>query len=64
MAKRKKRLEKGIASLEGQIELHMGKKETALAEGNLYLAEYYRKEIEAKERDRQRKRNMLLRKQR
>lgn len=62
MAKRKKRLEKGIASLEGQIELHMGKKETALAEGNLYLAEYYRKEIEAKEADKKKKGDKLNRK--
>ncbi len=62
MAKRKKRLKKGIASLEQQIELHMGKKETAFAEGNIYLAEYYRKEIEAKEADKKKKERQLKRK--
>jgi len=64
MAKRKKRLEKGIASLERQIILHKDKQQSAFEEGSLELADYYAREIAAKERDRQRKRNMLLRKQR
>ncbi len=55
MVKRKKRLKKGIISLDKQIELHKNKRDTALEEEDLYLMEYYRKEIEAKEADKKKK---------
>lgn len=64
MAKRKKRLEKGIASLEKQVILHKDKQQSALEAGNLYLADYYAREIAAKERDRQRKQDKIMRKTR
>lgn len=64
MAKRKKRLEKGIASLDKQIVLHKKKHQTALAEGKVTLADYYTREIAAKEHDKQRKHDTLWRKKR
>lgn len=64
MVKRKKRLRRRIASLEKQIELHRDKREVAVEEGDLYLAEYYRKEIEAKEADKKREIWQLNRKER
>ncbi len=36
MAKRKKRLEKGIASLDRQIIIYKGKQQSAIEAGNLY----------------------------
>ncbi len=42
---RKKKLEKGISSLEEQIEIHEAKREEALKQGKNELAEYYNKEI-------------------
>lgn len=47
MAKRKRRLEKGIKSLEKQIKIHEEKKKTAEELGQEELFEYYTKEIEA-----------------
>lgn len=46
MPKRKKRLKKGIASLQEQIELHLEKRKRALEEGKIELANYYDGEIE------------------
>jgi peptidoglycan hydrolase CwlO-like protein len=60
MAKRKKRLEKGIESIGKQIELHYGKKDAAVIAGEKELAEYYEKEISALE-DRKRDREKKLR---
>lgn len=54
MANRKKRLKKGIESIEKQIELHKEKLENTIKSGNIDLEGYYKKEIthleEAKER--------------
>ena len=58
MVKRKKRLKKGIVSLEKQIKLHKEKRRKVIEEGNIYLEKYYKREIEAKEetkRDKERK---------
>lgn len=47
MAKRKKRLEKGISSLEEQIRIHDKKRILAEELGQEELIRYYTKEIEA-----------------
>ncbi|MEK6824374.1 MAG: hypothetical protein AABX12_05505 [Nanoarchaeota archaeon] len=49
MAKRKKRLERGIRSIKNQIELHKEKRERAETEENEELTRYYDKEIKALE---------------
>lgn len=55
MAKRKKRLEKGIDSLDEQIKLHEEKKQKAHELGQEELERYFDKEINAlKERKKQR----------
>ena len=59
MANRKKRLQKGIKSLEKQIRLHEEKLNKAEEEGNIGLASYYRKEINAKKKDKEEKQRML-----
>ena len=59
MAKRKKRLEKGIESLERQIKLHEDKKANALEEGKIELARYYIKEIGFKEKTKKDKKRKL-----
>ena len=51
MVKRKKRLEKGISSLEEQKRTHEKKREIAKSLGNIELVEYYDKEIEKFERE-------------
>ena len=55
--KRKKRLEKGIQSIEEEIKIHEKKMQEAKEEGNLELAEYYSKEIQGlgKTKDRKEK---------
>ena len=45
MVNRKKRLEKGIQSIEEQIKIHEEKMKTTQEEGNLELEGYYEKEI-------------------
>jgi phage shock protein A len=58
MTKRKKRLKKGINSIENQIELHQEKKELALISGKEELERYYNKEIqklEERKKDREEK---------
>lgn len=45
MAKRKKRLEKQIKSLQAQELIHIEKREQALKEGKFELAGYFAKEI-------------------
>ena len=62
MTNRKKRLKKGINSLQEQIVLHEEKKKKAEENGNEELVEYYRKEIESKEKDKI-KREEILEKQ-
>lgn len=59
MTSRKKRLQKGIESLEKQIKLHEEKLRKAEKDDNIELAEYYRKEIEAKKKDKGEKRRIL-----
>ena len=59
MTNRKKRLKKGIESIEKQIKLHEEKLKKAEEEDNLELASYYRKEVEAKKRDKEEKERML-----
>ena len=59
MVNRKKRLQKGIDSLEKQIKLHEEKLKKAKEDDNIELAGYYQKEIEAKKKDKQEKQRML-----
>ena len=59
MVNRKKRLKKGIESLEKQIKLHEEKLRKAEEEDNIELAGYYRKEINAKKRDKEEKERLL-----
>lgn len=59
MVNRKKRLQKGVESLNEQIKLHEEKKRKAEEEGNIELADYYEKEIETKRRDKERKERMI-----
>ena len=59
MANRKKRLQKGIDSLKKQIKLHEKKSDKAEDDDNIELANYYKKEIEAKKRDKEEKQRLL-----
>ena len=59
MPNRKKRLKKGIESLEKQISLHEEKLRRAENEGKLELAGYYEKEIKAKKKDKEKKEKFL-----
>ena len=59
MANRRKRLQKGIESIEKQIQLHEEKLRKAEKEDNIELAEYYKKEIAAKKRDKEEKQRIL-----
>ncbi len=61
MVKRKKRLERGIESLKEQIEIHEQKREDAIAQGKLELADYYEKEIESKTETKKKKEGQLKR---
>lgn len=56
---RKKRLEKGIESIEIQIILHEKKKEEAVKEGNIERVKYYEKEIRAKKDYKEHKKRLL-----
>ena len=59
MVNRKKRLQKGIESLEKQIKIHEEKLKKAEEEDNIELAGYYKKEINAKKRDKEEKERLL-----
>ncbi len=59
MVKRKKRLEKGIASIEEQINIHENKLEKAKQDKNEILEKYYEKEIKALKSTRNRKKLQL-----
>lgn len=59
MANRKKRLQRGIESLDKQIKLHEEKLRKAEEDDNIELARYCRKEIEAKKKDKEGKQRML-----
>ena len=55
MTNRKKRLQKGIESLDEQIKIHEEKRRQAIKEGKIELADYYDKEILSKSRDKDKK---------
>ncbi len=59
MVNRKKRLKKGIESIEEQIKIHEEKRQKALEEDRLELVEYYDKEIEQKKKDKAEKERLL-----
>ena len=59
MTNRKKRLKKGIESLEKQIDLHEQKLHQAEEENNFELAGYYKKEITSKKNDVEEKKRLL-----
>jgi hypothetical protein len=59
MVKRKKRLEKGIESLEKQIEIHKEKKRVAEENRNNELMSYYDKEIKSLEQTKEDKKSLL-----
>jgi len=59
MANRKKRLKKGIESLQKQIELHEQKLKQAEKEGRLELTGYYEKEIKNMKKYREKKKKSL-----
>jgi hypothetical protein len=61
MTKRKKRLEKGIDSIEDQIKIHEQKRAKAIEDGNLDLEDYYKREIEGLKKTRERKDKQLER---
>lgn len=59
MTNRKKRLKKGIESLEKQIKLHEEKLNEAKKEGKIELTDYYEKEIDVKKKDIEEKKRLL-----
>ena len=59
MVNRKKRLQKGIDSLDKQIRLHKEKLNKAEQNDNIELANYYKKEINAKKKDKEEKQRIL-----
>jgi hypothetical protein len=59
MTNRKKRLEKGIESLNEQIQFHKEKMRKAAEEGNIELENYYEKEISGLEKTKDKKADML-----
>ena len=59
MTNRKKRLKKGIESLQKQVELHEEKLRRAEEEDKIELGEYYKKEITAKKKDLEWKKRLL-----
>ncbi|MFA5993275.1 MAG: hypothetical protein WC796_06220 [Candidatus Pacearchaeota archaeon] len=59
MTNRKKRLEKGIQSLENQREIHEKKLEKAEEEKDEYLVRYYIKEIDILKGEEEKKKKLL-----
>ena len=59
MAKREKRLEKGIHSLDEQRKIHLKKRKAAEELGNEELVRYYDKEINKFEREKLKKEDKL-----
>lgn len=59
MVNRKKRLEKGIESLNKQIKVHKEKREEAMSDENIDLEKYYAKEIEGLEKTKEKKQKQL-----
>lgn len=56
---RKKRLKKGIESLEKQIDIHKDKLKEAVGEGNEELALYYEKDIERLFKEKEKKKRLV-----
>ena len=59
MTNRKKRLEKGIESLQEQIDFHEEKRQKALEEGDVILESYFGKEIKTLEGNKSKKEKQL-----
>ncbi len=59
MTNRKKRLEKGIESIQEEIEKHEEKKQNALKDGNLELVNYYTSEIAGLKKQKEQKEDKL-----
>lgn len=59
MVNRKKRLKKGLESLQKQIEMHKKKLQEAEKQGKIELFDYYKKEIEVKKKDKEKKEKLL-----
>ncbi|MEK6885604.1 MAG: hypothetical protein AABX17_01405 [Nanoarchaeota archaeon] len=59
MTNRKKRLKKGVESIQKRIEEHEEKKKLAEEENNEELVKYYEKEIRAKEKTKEEKQAIL-----
>lgn len=59
MVSRKRKLEKGIKTIEEQIKLHKEKKKKAKEEGRIELEEYYEKDIARLERQKEQKEQKL-----
>jgi len=59
MVNRKKRLKRGIESLNEQIKLHEEKRQQAFKENKIELVNYYNKEIDLKKRDKEEKERLL-----
>lgn len=59
MPNRKKRLEKGIESLNKEIKKHEDKLQAAEESGDIELAGYYKKEIETLEKNKEKKKRIL-----
>jgi len=59
MVNRKKRLERGIVSIDKQIKIHLEKQARAKEKGNLELEGYYGKEISGLENTKKKKEEML-----
>ncbi|MBU3923579.1 MAG: hypothetical protein KJ592_01565 [Nanoarchaeota archaeon] len=57
--KRSKRLRKGIESLERQRDIHLEKLEKVIEEGDEYLINYYKKELEGIEIEKEKKKELL-----
>jgi len=56
---RKKKLRKGIESIDRQIELHVAKREEARAAGDSGLVNYFDNEIEHMKDDKEKKKRQL-----
>lgn len=59
MTNRKKRLKKGIESIQEEIEKHEIKRQNAIKEGNLELADYYTVEITGLKKQKEQKEDKL-----
>jgi len=59
MPNRKRRLKKGIKSLQGQIEIHKQKKKLAEKEEKEELVDYYEKEIKRFKEQKEEKEKLL-----